>query len=552
MSSTKPAFPPGTRVALYLRRSDAKQEESIETQRSVGTRYCDARGWVIAAEYIDDGISRAEFVRRRGLTAMLVDAESTAPSKRRKKPREWSVVVCSESSRLGGDMQRTPLILQTLIDAGCSVVYHRTDELVRIDTSTDRLLLTVRAYTDELEREKTSERTVEALGTLVRNGKAAGGPCYGYRIVNGCYAIDEAQSAVVRRIFDAYIADIGYRAIARRLNEDHVPAPQNAGKRALGLWSRPTVRAILLRERYRGVAKHGREKKMYKGATLVRVARPAEEVLVYETPAIVSPQQWDAVQARMASNPRFAHCVTTRGAPSRYFLVGRTRCAACGGAVFGLARGKRPPVYVCGRRRNGGIHVCTNAMAHPVATTDAAIAAELMRVRTPAVMAVMLRELRKALAAELQAKPDDRSRIEAEIKSVKLKLKRLAKVAMALDGDVEAITDAIREQQAQLKALEGQLAACGATRAALDRIEVYEARALAMGTPAMTPELARDMFASAAGPTVMDAAGLSTELEIASLFNGTDCVTPRSGNNTEQHAPGAVLVPFRVRLATAA
>lgn len=551
MSSTKPAFPPGTRVALYLRRSDAKQEESIETQRSVGTRYCDARRWVIAAEYIDDGISRAEFVRRRGLTAMLVDAESTAPSKRRKKPREWSVVVCSESSRLGGDMQRTPLILQTLIDAGCSVVYHRTDELVRIDTSTDRLLLTVRAYTDELEREKTSERTVEALGTLVRNGKAAGGPCYGYRIVNGCYAIDEPQAAVVRRIFDAYIAGIGYRAIARRLNDDHVPAPQNAGERALGLWSRPTVRAILLRERYRGVAKHGREKKMYKGATLVRVARPAEEVLVYETPAIVSQQQWDAVQARMASNPRFAHCVTTRGAPSRYFLVGRTRCAACGGAVFGLARGKRPPVYVCGRRRNGGVHVCTNAMAHPVATTDAAIAAELMRIRTPAVMAVMLRELRKSLAAELQATPDDRSRIEAEIKSVQTKRRRLVALAERTDGD-DAVVARLGELGAQLKTLEGQLAACGATRAALDRIEVYEARALAMGTPAMTPELARDMFAAAAGPTVMDAAGLSTELEIANLFNGPDCVTPRSGNSTEQHASAAVLVPFRVRLATAA
>lgn len=551
--SSKPTIARGTPVCLYLRRSDEKQDESIATQRASGTRYCAEHGLPIACEYVDDSISRAEFVRRKGLLGMINDAKMSAPHKQRnRRERAWQFVVCRDSSRLGGDMVRTTAALQELHEAKIGVVYYDSNELVGLDSSNDRLVATMRAWADENEREKIVSRTTEKLAERVREGKAAGGPCYGYRIVDKRYAVNEPEAAVVRRVFDAYASGVGCRAIARRLNDDHVPAPKNAGKRALGLWSRPTVRAILLRERYRGVASHGVSQKIYRDGTQVRVKRPAEAVITYETPAIVTQPKWDAVQSRMASNPRFAHCTTTRGAPSRYFLVGRTRCAACGGAVFGLARGKRPPVYVCGRRRNGGVHVCTNAMAHPVATTDAAIAAELMRVRTPAVMAVMLRELRKALAAELQAEPDDRIRIEAEVKSVKLKLKRLAKVAMALDGDVEAITDAIREQQAQLKALEGQLAACGATRAALDRIEVYEARALAMGTPAMTPELARDMFAIAAGPTVMDAAGLSTELEIASLFNGTDCVTPRSGNNTEQHTSAAVLVPFRVRLATAA
>ena len=43
----KPSNPPGTRVALYLRRSTAEhQEESLESQRRGASEYCEARGWV--------------------------------------------------------------------------------------------------------------------------------------------------------------------------------------------------------------------------------------------------------------------------------------------------------------------------------------------------------------------------------------------------------------------------------------------------------------------------------------------------------------------------
>lgn len=547
---SKPSFPPGTLVCLYLRRSDEKQDESLDTQRDSATRYCAERGWVIVAEYVDDAISRAEFVRRKGLLAMLRDAQDSAPSRRKRTPRQWQLVVCRDSSRIGGDMLRVSTLLQDLRDAEVSVVYYVSDELVSIDSTTDRLLTTVRSFADETEREKISSRTTEALSKRVREGRVAGSACYGYRIEGSedhrHYVIDEDQAQVVRRIFDAYIAGTGCRLIARQLNDARVPAPRNAGARSLGLWSRPTVRAILLRERYRGVARHGREQKIYRGGTRVRVARAAEQVIEYETPAIVTAAQWDAVSARMASNPRFAECVTSRGAPSKYFLVGKTRCAACGGAVFGLARGKRPPIYVCGRRRNAGNAVCSNAMAHRVSETDARLVSELVRTLTPKVMIATLRGVREALVAELQTDGSDRARLEKSIKECKLKLKRLTAVAAATDSP-EAVIDAIRDRNAELKSLEAELAAAAANTATLTQIEAYEARARELRMPEITPELAREWLTLASGdePMRMDAEGITGTFEISRVFADPDCDQPRSGLNTER---SPLRVPFTLRL----
>lgn len=551
-------FPAGTRVCLYLRRSDAKQDESLDVQRSSATRYCDERGWIVATEFVDDAISRAEFVRRKGLIAMLADAEASSPAKRRgKRERAWNVVVCRDSSRLGGDMLRTTRLMQDLRDAECSVVYYISDELVQIDTTTDRLLMTVRTFADELEREKTACRTSEGLNERVRDGRAAGGPCYGYRIVDKKYAPDDDQAAVVRRIFADYENGIGQRLIATRLNNDRVPAPTNAGKRAIGLWSRPTVRRILLNERYRGIATHGKEQKVYRGGTRIRVARPAAQVLTYETPAIVSAHQWDAVQARLAANPRFAHCTATRGAPSRYFLVSRARCAACGGSVFGLARGpKRPPVYVCGRRRSNGTAICSNAMAHRVAETDAAVVAEIARLLVPAVMDEAIAVARRRLVEALRVEPDERNQIEGEIRSVKSKLRRLAAAIDATEDEAGALTETYRQRQAQLKALESRLASTSTAARAVAELDDLAALARSAGDKlraAPTLDELRALFAPASSePLRMDAAGIVGSVEIATLLGGSLCVTPRSGNNTEQHASAAVLVPFRVRLATAA
>src|SRR6185312_154635 len=104
----RPSSPPGSRVALYLRRStESHQEESLDTQRTGATEYCAARGWVIVEEFVDDAVSRAEFKKRPGLIRMLNRARDGA----------FQLVVLRDESRLGGDTYRTGLVIQDLADA---------------------------------------------------------------------------------------------------------------------------------------------------------------------------------------------------------------------------------------------------------------------------------------------------------------------------------------------------------------------------------------------------------------------------------------------------
>src|SRR5262245_18788414 len=73
-----------------------------------------------------------------------------------------------------------------------------------------------------------AQKTRRGLEGLVRDGKWAGGLCYGYDVVVGVDAsgqpiagerkVNEAQAVVVREIFQRFAAGDGPRAIARALN----------------------------------------------------------------------------------------------------------------------------------------------------------------------------------------------------------------------------------------------------------------------------------------------------------------------------------------------
>ena len=196
------------RAAIYARRStDQHQEASLEVQLEEARRYIARKGWLVeeSALFIDDAISRAEFKKRPGLFAMLNAAER----------REFDVVVTRDETRLGGDTNRTTLLIQDLLDHGVQLFYYFTDEPVRLNGAVEKFLVTARNFAAELEREKVSQRVREHLEVKARKGYVVGGRVFGYRHVDVMegerrlyaeYAIDEKEAAVVRRIFEEYAA----------------------------------------------------------------------------------------------------------------------------------------------------------------------------------------------------------------------------------------------------------------------------------------------------------------------------------------------------------
>ena len=90
-----------------------------------------------------------------------------------------------------------------------------------------------------------AQKTRRGLEGRVRQGRSGGGLCFGYDVVRdvdargepvrGGRKINEAEAAVVRRIFEEYADGCSPRAIARRLNADGVPGPFG------GAWSPSTL-----------------------------------------------------------------------------------------------------------------------------------------------------------------------------------------------------------------------------------------------------------------------------------------------------------------------
>jgi len=211
------------------------------------------------------------------------------------------------------------------------------------DSAVGQFIRSAKAFAAELEREKIAERTARGKLERARSGRlpqGTGRGMYGY-VYNretGKREINEEQAEVARTIFEQFAQHHGVSKIARALNADGVPAFGG------GRWYPLTVRRLLLNEAYTG-------RTVFRKTGLSgtrRVERPESEQVEIPgaTPRIVSDALWQRCQAILSDPERTRRRSTGR----RYELRGRTRCAACDGAMVGQtlsARGKSYSYYRC-------------------------------------------------------------------------------------------------------------------------------------------------------------------------------------------------------------
>src|SRR2546421_13073855 len=128
-------------AAAYLRKSTsqdgvADDEKSIAFQRDHITDFVASKGWTLSHEhiFIDDGISGAEFDRRPGFIRLMASL----------KPRAtFNVLLMSEESRLGREQIAVAYALKQLSQAGVGVWLYLEDRERKMDTPTEKLLLSV-------------------------------------------------------------------------------------------------------------------------------------------------------------------------------------------------------------------------------------------------------------------------------------------------------------------------------------------------------------------------------------------------------------------------
>src|SRR5581483_8377700 len=454
--------PPPARAGIYARKSTV-QEDTADEHRSVARQveharaFADRNGWTVdpGHVYVDDGISGAEFERRPGLARLLAAIDA--------RPRPFEALIVSERSRLGREMIETGSVLKRLALAGVAVWSYLDGQRLALDTAHDRMVASVLGIVDDLERERGRQRTHDALLQRARAGYVAGGLVFGYRnvAVSGHVErrIEDAEAAVVRRIFALAAEGYGYVRIAHRLNEEGAACPRPRRGQRPG-WAASSVREVLFRELYRGFVVWNRTQRRNTWGQREARPRPEAQWVRVEAPAlrIVSEALWRAAHARI-DQTRAAYLRSTGGVPGgrplsgvegRYLLSQLAGCGACGGSLYVRAKpGAHRAAYRCIAAVTRGPRACGNRYPLPLPAADEAV---LSTVRRELLRADVIEEALGRAVAEVQGRDGGaearRAEILAALRQVDGELARLA-AAIAQGGEFGSLMRAVQEREAR-------------------------------------------------------------------------------------------------------
>ncbi len=458
-------------AAIYARKSTeqigaADESKSVVRQVEHARAYATSKGWHVLDDhlYVDDGISGAEFAGRPGFVRLMNAL----------KPRaRFDVLIMSEESRLGREAIETAYALKQLITAGVRVFFYLDDRERTFDSPTDKLLMSVTAFADELEREKARQRTYDAMLRKARAGHVTGGRVFGYdnfEVLGEPDAqgrqhrqrverrINEAEAAVVRRIFELCAAGTGYTRIAKTLNAERVPCPRPQRGRPAG-WAPTSINEILHRTIYHGEITWNKTRKRDRWGQHRQHARPESEWLRISAPElrIVLEPVWNTAHARLAriranlqtaSGGRMG--IRQRDVDSHYLLSGFARCAVCGGGLCVMSRshGKsRAFFYGCLANHKRGAAVCANGLQGRMDVIDRAVLGTLADdVLRPEVVEAVIAGVIEALRPVAGIDPETAA--AAELVIIDREIARLTE-AIVMGGELQPLVVALQARQAR-------------------------------------------------------------------------------------------------------
>ena len=315
------------RAVLYARVSGddtSKDGRNLAGQLDMCREYAQRQGWQVIAELAED---------ERGVSGARMDVPELSRALDMAESGSFDVLVVREMDRFARKLAKQLVVEEQFKRAGVGVVYVLEEY---DDTPEGRLGKHVRATIAEYEREKTRERTLRGRRRSVMAGNVmlhAGGAPYGYRKIEkdgrAVLEIDDGDAAIVRLIFDWYVAGYTIRAIARRLTDMQVPTPSDKvlksvpKKRGACQWGPSGVNNILSREAYNGIWYYGK----YNNFT--NMSNPKEHHIAVNVPPIIDKAVWEQAQARKVQNKVMAARNTRRD----YLLRARLTCGRCGASV---------------------------------------------------------------------------------------------------------------------------------------------------------------------------------------------------------------------------
>ena len=348
------------RAVIYARySSDNQRDASIDDQVRQCRKRIDSDGWRLTEVYSDHAISGASTLRP-GYQKMLEDARNGG----------FDVLIAEAMDRLSRDQEDIAGLYKQLSFADIQIITLSEGEV-------NELHVGLKGTMNALFLKDLAQKTRRGLEGRVRQGKSGGGNAYGYDVVKkmdaagepirGERRINEAEAAVIVRIFDEFIQGRSPKKIAHALNHEGFPGPTGNtwGPSTIhGNWRRGT--GILNNELYIGRLVWNRQRFIKDPNTGKRQARPnpEKEWVIEGVPhlSIVDQDLWKRVKERQSSTRRRVSSETNgirseRARRPRYLLSGLLRCGKCGGGFSKISQHH----YGCSTARNKG--TCDNLLS---------------------------------------------------------------------------------------------------------------------------------------------------------------------------------------------
>lgn len=301
------------KVALYMRMSTDKQDNSIDSQKQVLVAYSNSQNYEIIKEYIDEGISGRLAKKRPAFLQMMEDSES----------KLFDIILIYDSSRFSRNLEEFIVYKSTLKRNGILLI-SVTEPNVDEDTSiiTDAML----GALNEMYSRKLSKSVKRGMVYKAQQGIYQTPPPYGYIKKNDEMKIVEEEAEVIKKIYNMFIDIPTYHSIAVKLNALGITKRNNK------LWSSTDISRILKNRGYIGEVCFN--KQYYKG----------------KHEPIIDIQTFNKVEQLINLKPK---AVKRPSNTYKHWLSGIIKCYQCGGQMNYATEKKGSASYRCSNHRKG-------------------------------------------------------------------------------------------------------------------------------------------------------------------------------------------------------
>ena len=278
------------RVAAYCRVSTDLEDQLGSFQNQVENYTNLIRktpGWTMAGIFADEGVSGTGTKKRSGFMDMIKACEEG----------RVDLVITKSISRFARNTADSLIYCRRLKALGIPIIFEK--ESINTLEASGELMFTILSSLAQEESRNISENTAWGIRSKFQQGipHINCESLLGYdKDDNGNLIINEEQAAIVRRIYRDYLEGWQPTEIARHLNEEGVPGVHGNAR-----WHSVTVTRMLQNEKHCGDLLM---QKTYTADFLTKIQTEnngdLEQYFIKDDhPAIVSREQWDAVQLEM-------------------------------------------------------------------------------------------------------------------------------------------------------------------------------------------------------------------------------------------------------------